>query len=200
MVRSASVNILCDKALILLKQGRSIQSISKELNKNAKTLSDAMKLRFPLEFEEYVHGKIIAEYNGIPIHKIPDNHTNRTDCNKVKNIKKAYIAKGYVEEAGVWIGGSRITVDLFNPITMHAIEITNHPDGNAKHIIARLERYKKYFSNCSSILVGYRPIIKMRILNAGFDCVDTGFDTLITLPGTFPLTEASPFGEKCSLD
>ena len=167
--RSKDTDILCDKAILLLREGKSVHSIAKILNTSARNLGGAMFLRFPKEYGLLVYGEVIDCINGINIHKIPNSHTTRTEAYCVKAVKREYISKGYIEEVGVWIKGSRIVVDLYNPLTKHSIEIQNKLS-NGKVLIKRLDIYKHYFNSVSCIIIGNHPMVEQRLKNEGFDC------------------------------
>lgn len=139
-----------------LIQGESLNSINKKHGFCPNNIRKHLKKLYPEEFELYVHGKVIDEYNGFLIRKAPKNHANRVECNITKKAKEI-LSKRYdcMEEVCVWNGEPLIRncVDLYSIKNKLAIEIIWKSKENIKQLIKRLNTYKLLFGNILCVLV-----------------------------------------------
>jgi len=139
-----------------VRKGKSLTQIAKERKTCRRNLGNVLKKRFPEEYDTLIYGIKIGWYNGYTLRKIPNNQTNRVECDITKRAKKILKKKYFcVEEVGVWSKDfkKKYTVDLYNPRTKLGIELCWSKSLTSKKLIKRMKEYKKFCKDVLCVLI-----------------------------------------------
>lgn len=139
-----------------IRSGKSINQTAKENNVNRGNLKRQLKKRFPEEYQKLIYGKIIGKHKNYILRKIPNNQTNRNECDITKKAKE-FIKKKYdcIEEVGVWKnnGRDRVVIDLYSIRYKTGFEIYWQSGESYKRLKKKLLRYRKYFGRIVCVLL-----------------------------------------------
>jgi len=139
-----------------VKKGKSLTQIAKERKACRNNLYRVLKKKFPEEYDTLIYGIKIGYHKGYTLRKMPNNQTNRVECDITKKAKKILKKKYFcVEEVGVWSKDfkKRYTIDLYNPRTKLGIELCWSKKTTSKELIKRLKEYKKFCKDVLCVLL-----------------------------------------------
>lgn len=139
-----------------LHEGKSLRQISHENGYCLSHMRNQLKKRYPKEYDELIHGKIIGEYKGNKLRKLSDRQTNRTECNITKKAK-AILKERFscTEEVAVWSNNfnTRQTIDLYSLKYKIGFELHWHGGKTCNQLIEKIKKYEECFGRTVLVLL-----------------------------------------------